>query len=94
MQRAFSQLANGKTKKFVLTGADGNLGRVAADYILDIAKPEEQVVITSYDLKTLPTESIKRWESKGAIVAKADYDDVEEMKRVFDGADAVALIST
>ncbi|KAJ8559110.1 hypothetical protein ON010_g8339 [Phytophthora cinnamomi] len=58
MQRAFSQLAKGKTKKFVLTGADGNLGRVAADFMVDIAKPEEQVVITSYDLNTLPAESI------------------------------------
>jgi NAD(P)H dehydrogenase (quinone) len=94
LQRAFSQLANGKTKKFVLTGADGNLGRVAADYMVEIAKPEEQVVITSYDLKTLPAESIKRWESKGAIVTKADYDDIEGMKKVFDGAEAVALIST
>ncbi|KAE8978315.1 hypothetical protein PR001_g24881 [Phytophthora rubi] len=56
MQRALSQLANGKTKKFVLTGADGNLGRVAADFMVDIAKPEEQVVITSYDLETLPAE--------------------------------------
>ncbi|KAE8960990.1 hypothetical protein PF011_g29913, partial [Phytophthora fragariae] len=60
MQRALSQLANGKTKKFVLTGADGNLGRVAADFMVDIAKPEEQVVITSYDLETLPAEPVKR----------------------------------
>jgi NAD(P)H dehydrogenase (quinone) len=93
LSRAFSQTA--KTgSKFVLTGADGNLGRIAAERAVKILKPEDQLVITSYQLDALPKEAIQRWESAGAKVVAATYDDVDQMKSVFEGAEAVSLVST
>jgi NAD(P)H dehydrogenase (quinone) len=33
--------------KYVLTGADGNLGRVAATWALETAGPDQEVVLTT-----------------------------------------------
>ncbi|KAF4316886.1 hypothetical protein BBO99_00004185 [Phytophthora kernoviae] len=80
--------------KFVLTGSDGNLGRIAADFAIEILKPEDHLVLTSYNLKSIPEDVVAGWRSKGAEVVTASYDDVEGMKKVFEGAEAVGFIST
>eukprot|EP00727_Mastigamoeba_balamuthi_P000334 m51a1_g10298 hypothetical protein (317) ;mRNA; f:50325-51364 len=80
--------------KYVLTGADGNLGSVAADYALEIAAPGDQLVFTSYKLEALPQATLQRWRARGAEVVAATYDDVETLQRVFAGAEAIAFIST
>jgi len=80
--------------KYVLTGADGNLGGVAADFALEIAQPGDELVFTSYKLDAIPKETVERWESKGVKVCAASYDDIEQLKEVFAGAEAIAFIST
>lgn len=80
--------------KFVLTGAGGGLGSVAADYILDTAQPGDSITLTTSSLAKLPEAKISAWKSKGAEMAEASYDDVESLKRVFQGAEAIAWIST
>jgi NAD(P)H dehydrogenase (quinone) len=80
--------------KFVLMGAEGNLGGVAAEFAMKIAKPEDQLVFTSYNLDSVPADKLKRWKDNGVEVVAASYDDPESMKKAFEGADAVATIST
>ncbi|RLN77158.1 hypothetical protein BBJ28_00007106 [Nothophytophthora sp. Chile5] len=80
--------------KFVLMGADGNLGGVAAEFALKIAKPLQKLVFTSYNLESIPKERVERWQAKGVEVVAASYDDVDSMKKAFEGAEAVATIST
>ncbi|EEY62695.1 NmrA-like family protein, putative [Phytophthora infestans T30-4] len=80
--------------KFVLTGSDGNLGRIAADFAIEILKPEDQLVLTSYNLKAIPEDVVAGWRANGAEVVDASYDDVESLKKAFEGAEAVGFIST
>ncbi|KAL4162586.1 hypothetical protein PRNP1_003122 [Phytophthora ramorum] len=80
--------------KYVLTGADGNLGGVAADFAIEIAKPEDELVFTSYTLDSIPADKLKRWQDKGVKVVAANYDEPETLKPVFQGAEAVSFIST
>lgn len=80
--------------KFVLTGAGGGIGSVAAEYALEIAQPDQKLLFTTSDLGKLPSGRADDWKLKGAEVAEANYDDVESLKQVFAGAEAVAFIST
>jgi NAD(P)H dehydrogenase (quinone) len=80
--------------KYVLMGTDGKLGSVAADYALEIATPDQKLVFTSHSLPATPSERTKRWIEKGAEVVAADYDDIESLKKAFEGAEAVTFIST
>jgi len=80
--------------KYVLTGVDGQLGRVAAQHALSIAGPSDKLVFASPFPDKIPAESIKEWKEKGAELAYASYDNPPSMEKVFNGADAVTLIST
>ncbi|OWZ04377.1 hypothetical protein PHMEG_00023733, partial [Phytophthora megakarya] len=80
--------------KFVLMGAGGNVGGAAADFACEIAKPEDQLVFATSSLDKIPADKVARWRSKGIEVLSASYDDRESMKKAFEGADAVATIST
>ncbi|KAG7387055.1 hypothetical protein PHYBOEH_008377 [Phytophthora boehmeriae] len=80
--------------KFVLMGAGGNLGGAAADFAIEIAKPDDQLVFASSSLDKVPADKIKRWQDNGVQVVSADYDDPESMRKAFEGAEAVATIST
>lgn len=80
--------------KYVLTGADGNLGRVAASYALEIAQPEDEIVLTTYKIESIPASLLEEWQSKGGKVVVATYDDIDSLKAAFEGAEAVTLIST
>ncbi|KAK7424095.1 hypothetical protein QQX98_000705 [Neonectria punicea] len=80
--------------KFVLTGADGNLGSVAASYAIEIAKPDDELTFTTYKLEAIPAATLELWKSKGVKVCVASYDDTESLKTAFAGAEAVTLVST
>ncbi|CAG9938622.1 unnamed protein product [Clonostachys rosea f. rosea IK726] len=80
--------------KFVLTGIDGNLGSVAAQYAVEILKPGDELVLTSYKLSILDPKTVEEWRAKGIKVLEASYDDLESLKVAFEGAEAVAFIST
>jgi len=80
--------------KFVLSGADGNLGVVAAEFAIEIIQPEDQLVFTTYKLENTPKSTLKRRQSKGVEVHAANFDDIGSLEKVFESADAVAFIST
>ncbi|KAK8070029.1 quinone oxidoreductase 2 [Apiospora phragmitis] len=80
--------------KYVLTGADGKLGSAAAAFAAEIAKPEDKLVFTAYKLSNIPKESLEAWQAKGIEVAGASYDDTASLLAVFQGADAVSMVST
>lgn len=80
--------------KYVLTGVDGKLGTVAADYALEIARSDQKLVFTTYKLEAISKETLERWIEKGAEVTVASYDDVPSLEKVFKGAEAVTFIST
>ncbi|KAL4107029.1 hypothetical protein PRIC1_005064 [Phytophthora ramorum] len=80
--------------KYVLTGADGNLGGFAADHIAEVKNANDEIVFTSYKFDSVPAEKKAAWEARGIKVVPATYDDVDTLKKVFEGAEAVAFIST
>jgi NAD(P)H dehydrogenase (quinone) len=80
--------------KYVLTGVDGKLGSVAADYAAEIASPEQKLVFTSFKLDNIPADKLKYWREKGAEVTTASYDDPASLEKVFTGAEAIPFIST
>lgn len=80
--------------KFVLTGAGGGVGGIAADFALEIAQPGDKITITTTDISKLPASKVAAWKAKGAEVAEANYFDVESLKKVFEGAEAIAWVST
>ncbi|GMF28597.1 unnamed protein product [Phytophthora lilii] len=79
--------------KYVLTGADGNLGGFAADYIAEIKNDNDEIVFTSYKFDSVPAEKKAAWEAKGIKVVPATYDDVDTLKKVFEGAEAVTTLT-
>lgn len=82
------------SKKYVLTGVGGGIGSVAADFAAENASPDEKLMFTSSSLDKLPAEKVALWRSKGIEVAEANYDDIPSLKKVFEGADTIAWIST
>ncbi|KAF1783698.1 NAD(P)-binding domain [Phytophthora cactorum] len=92
--RQTSNSSHSTMVKYVLMGAGGNVGGVAADFAVEIAKPEDQLVFASSSLDKIPAEKVAHWRSKGVEVLSASYDDRESMKKAFEGAEAVATIST
>ncbi|KKY26460.1 putativelike family [Phaeomoniella chlamydospora] len=80
--------------KYVLTGANGDLGSRAADYAISVARPDQQLVFTSPSLDNIPQDRAARWKAAGVQIECANYDDPASMEKVFKDADAVSLIST
>uniref|UniRef100_A0AAV1TM09 NAD(P)-binding domain-containing protein n=1 Tax=Peronospora matthiolae TaxID=2874970 RepID=A0AAV1TM09_9STRA len=80
--------------KLVLMGAGGNVGGTAADFMLEAANPEDHLVFASSSLDKIPVDKVLEWRRRGVDVVSASYEDRDSMKKAFEGADAVATIST
>lgn len=61
--------------KLILTGVDGNLGGQAADYLLEIAKPED-LIFTGYN-----PQSLEKYAAKGVETRIADFNIARDWKR-------------
>jgi len=70
---------------FVITGATGNTGSVAAEALLDAGKPVRVVVRNALKAKHLA--------ARGAQVVEADLSDEGAMVQAFQGAQGVYLLS-
>lgn len=80
--------------KYVLTGADGPLGRAAADFALEIAQPGDELVFAMYRRARVPADIVAAWEARGARMVDLAYDDdAAALTAVFAGAAAVAFAS-
>lgn len=73
--------------KLLLTGVDGNLGKQAAEYLLQIVD-KDQVILCGYN-----PASLKEYEEQGIETHVTDFNKIDGLAEAFAGADKVALIS-
>ena len=73
----------------VVTGATGQLGRLAVEALLSRGVPAEQIVATGRRV-----EAIADLQDRGVTVRRADYTDPESLRAAFAGAEKVLLVSS
>lgn len=73
--------------KLLLTGVDGNLGRQAAKYLLEIAD-KNQIIFCGYN-----EESLKEYKEQGIETHVTNFNKIDGLAEAFANADKVALIS-
>jgi NAD(P)H dehydrogenase (quinone) len=73
----------------VVTGATGQLGRLAVEALLRRGVPASEVVATGRD-----TSGLKDLADRGVVVHRADFTDRDGLAKAFAGADKLLLIST
>ncbi|WP_077610181.1 NmrA family NAD(P)-binding protein [Clostridium sp. Marseille-P2415] len=73
--------------KLLLTGVDGNLGKLAAGYLLELAD-KDQVIFCGYNL-----QSLKEYADKGIETHVTNFNMIDGLEEAFRGADKLALIS-
>lgn len=71
-----------------ISGAGGNLGRLAAEYVLERLAPSEVVLVTR------DTGALADFASRGADVRHGDFDQPESLPAAFAGAERLLIIST
>lgn len=67
--------------------ASGGLGGATYSHLLKIVDPKEVILVARN------TERLAEEKKAGATIRRADYDDAESLKGVFDGAKVLNLIS-
>ena len=78
--------------RYVVTGCGGKLGgRVAENMLKEV--PGEQLIFTCSDLGRLSKEKRERWERQGVSVRQANYNNIEEMKKAFQGGERIWIVS-
>lgn len=73
--------------KLLLTGADGNLGRQAAKYLLELVD-KDRIILCGYN-----QESLEEFEKQGIETHVTNFNNSEGLAEAFAHADKVALIS-
>ncbi|MCR6109522.1 NmrA family NAD(P)-binding protein [Bacillus sp. A301a_S52] len=73
--------------KLLLTGIDGNLGKQAANYLLELVEHDE-VIFCSYNL-----EALKEYAEQGIETHVTDFNTSDGLVNAFAGAEKLALIS-
>ncbi len=73
--------------KLLLTGVDGNLGKLAADYLLELVS-KDQVIFCGYN-----PESLKEYADMGIETHITNFNTIDGLEAAFAGADKLALIS-
>lgn len=73
----------------VVTGATGQLGRLAVEALLRRGVPAADIVATGRDIA-----GIKDLADRGVVVRRADFADADSLAAAFAGADKLLLIST
>lgn len=73
----------------VVTGATGNLGRLAVEALLRRGVPAEQIVATGRR-----TEALADLGQRGVDVRRADFEDEASLREAFAGAEKLLLVSS
>ncbi|MGG0717992.1 NAD(P)H-binding protein [Robertmurraya massiliosenegalensis] len=73
--------------KLLLTGVDGNLGKLAANYLLEIVD-KDQVILCGYD-----PSSLNQYAEQGIETHVTNFNKIDGLAEAFAGAEKVALIS-
>lgn len=73
--------------KLLLTGVDGNLGKIAAGYLLELVE-KDQVIFCGYN-----PQSLKEYADKGIETHVTNFNRIDGLEEAFRGADKLVLIS-
>ncbi|QAA32347.1 NAD(P)H-binding protein [Clostridium manihotivorum] len=73
--------------KLLLTGVDGNLGKQAADYLLELVG-KDQVIFCGYN-----PASLEEYKAQGIETHVTNFNVIDGLEEAFAGADKLALIS-
>src|SRR5882757_8493476 len=74
--------------RVIVTGASGQLGRLAAEQLLDRLSPEELILVTRRP------HALADLAERGVEVRPGDFDDPASLAEAFAGGDCMLLIST
>jgi NAD(P)H dehydrogenase (quinone) len=78
--------------KYIVTGADGQLGgRVAENMLNEVSG--NQLIFTCPDLSRIPTEKTDAWQKAGVTLKEASYDNQKQMIEAFTGGDRIWMVS-
>ena len=79
--------------RYIVTGADGQLGgRVAENMLHEVSG--EQLIFTCPKLKRLSKEKVEAWEKQGVTIREANYDNKEQMIEAFTGGNRIYVVSS
>ena len=73
--------------KILLTGVDGNLGSLAAEYLLKL-EDKKNLIFVAYS-----PASLEKYKAMGIDTRVADFNHYEGLEDAFKGADILGLIS-
>lgn len=73
--------------KLLLTGVDGNLGGMAAKYLMELVD-KDQIILCGYN-----PDSLKEYEAMGIETRVTNFNKLEGLSKTFEGAEKLALIS-
>lgn len=76
-------------QKLLVTGASGKLGQLVLDALLARGVSASDIIATTRD-----TAKLAAYAAKGVEVRAADFNDPEQTRKAFAGADRMVLIST
>jgi NAD(P)H dehydrogenase (quinone) len=74
--------------KVIVTGASGQLGRLAAEQLLDRLSPAELILVTRRP------HALDDFAERGVEVRRGDFDEPASLEEAFAGGDRMLLIST
>src|SRR5882757_1487546 len=74
--------------RVIVTGASGQLGRLAAEQLLDRLSPEELILVTRRP------HALADFAKRGVEVRPGDFDEPASLAEAFAGGDRMLLIST
>src|ERR1700745_3953117 len=74
--------------RVIVTGASGQLGRLAAEQLLGRLSPEELILVTR------PPHALADLAERGVEVRHGDFDEPASLAEAFAGGDRMLLIST
>ena len=78
--------------RYVVTGADGQLGgRVASNMLNQVSG--DQLIFTCPFPERLPKEKKENWKNQGVTLKVADYDNKAQMIDAFVGAERMFMVS-
>lgn len=78
---------------YLVNGVGGQLASVVADEILNHV-PAKDVVVAASRLDRINPVNLMRWKDRGVKVREANYDNVDQMRRAYEGVERMLLVST
>ncbi len=79
--------------RYIVCGADGQLAGRVAEYAIENAPADAEFTFTVYKLARVAPEKIERWNSVGARIVEADYDDIPSLEEAFKDGDRIYIVS-